>query len=136
MVHVAVIPIIQRNGAVLLHRRQNTGYMDGYWDFAGTGHVEEGESPIYALIRECHEELGILILPHHTQVKHVAYLTQEAYSYIYIEVSAYHGQPQIKEPDKCSELKWFSWADLPDDLLSVHQKVLEQIEQGCSYSEY
>ena len=41
----AVFPILLREGAngqeVLLHLRQNTGYMDGCWDFAGSGHVDE-----------------------------------------------------------------------------------------------
>lgn len=44
----AVFPILLREGAngreVLLHLRQNTGYMDGCWDFAGSGHVDENET--------------------------------------------------------------------------------------------
>ena len=27
-----------------LHRRQNTSYMDGMWDTAASGHVDEGET--------------------------------------------------------------------------------------------
>ena len=46
----AVFPILLREGAngreVLLHLRQNTGYMDGCWDFAGSGHVDENETPV------------------------------------------------------------------------------------------
>lgn len=38
----AVFPIIlRREGGrtqILLHLRQNTGYMDGFWDVAGSGH--------------------------------------------------------------------------------------------------
>ena len=45
----AVFPILLREGAngqeVLLHLRQNTGYMDGCWDFAGSGHVEPPVRP-------------------------------------------------------------------------------------------
>lgn len=43
----AIFPIIMRTKdekkQVLLLRRENTGYMDGLWDFAGSGHVDENE---------------------------------------------------------------------------------------------
>ena len=44
----AVFPILLRDGPagreVLLHLRQNTGYQDGTWDIAGSGHVDAGET--------------------------------------------------------------------------------------------
>ena len=59
----AVFPIIIKdNGTdtqILLHRRQNTGYQDGKWDMAGSGHVDKDETAQAALIRECKEEIGI-----------------------------------------------------------------------------
>jgi len=55
----AVFPVLLKAGGDgLLHRRQNTGYMDGLWDFAGSGHVDGGETA-----RECREELGISVRP-------------------------------------------------------------------------
>ena len=61
----AVFPLLLRehNGKreVLLHRRHNTGYMDGKWDIAGSGHVDEDETARQALARECTEELGIRV---------------------------------------------------------------------------
>lgn len=44
---------------VLLQKRKNTGYMDGYWDFSASGHVENHESMKMATVREAKEELGI-----------------------------------------------------------------------------
>ena len=56
----AVIPMIlqEKDGDVeiLLHRRKNTGYKDGKWDMAGSGHVEENETAKMAVVRECAEE--------------------------------------------------------------------------------
>ncbi|WP_321004600.1 NUDIX domain-containing protein [Eisenbergiella porci] len=34
--------------------------MDGSWDFAGNGQVDENESAKQAVARECQEELGII----------------------------------------------------------------------------
>ena len=40
----AVFPIIiNKQNQILLARRANTGYMDGKWDFAGSGHIDENE---------------------------------------------------------------------------------------------
>ena len=47
-VYSAVFPIIikryEGQMQVLLSMRKNTGYMDGRWDFAGSGHVDKDES--------------------------------------------------------------------------------------------
>lgn len=44
----AVLPVVLRElegrEEVLLLRRANTHYMDGKWDFAGSGHAEAGET--------------------------------------------------------------------------------------------
>jgi len=59
----AIFPIILKKNnedvEILLHRRKNTGYEDGKWDIAGSGHVDKGETAKMAVIRECAEELGI-----------------------------------------------------------------------------
>ena len=73
----AVFPILLREGAngqeVLLHLRQNTGYMDGCWDFAGSGHVDENETARQAVARECLEELGITVNPADMEFVHLCH---------------------------------------------------------------
>lgn len=73
----AVFPIILRDGdtgkQVLLHKRANTGYMDGMWDFAGSGHVDADETTTQALIRECKEEIGITIPPEELSFAHLSH---------------------------------------------------------------
>lgn len=63
-VYSAVFPISTKSYEgqmqVLLSMRKNTGYMDGSWDFAGNGQVDENESAKQAVARECQEELGII----------------------------------------------------------------------------
>jgi 8-oxo-dGTP diphosphatase len=50
-----------RDGRVLAAQRSGGPY-DGRWEFPG-GKVEPGEDELSALVRECHEELGVPIAP-------------------------------------------------------------------------
>jgi len=54
----AVYLILKKDNQILLMRRQGSGYYDG-WYSVPAGHVESGELPIDALLRETKEELGI-----------------------------------------------------------------------------
>ena len=60
---VAVFLVLTRETSkgteILLQRRCNTGYMDGKYDMACSGHLESGESFSMAMVREAKEEIGI-----------------------------------------------------------------------------
>lgn len=47
-------------GAWLMHRRPFQKHHGGLWEFPG-GKVEHAEMPVKTLIRELHEELGIVV---------------------------------------------------------------------------
>lgn len=130
---VSVMPIIVRDGQVLLHRRRNTGYMDGYWDLAGSGHVEARETASQALLRECQEELGICPLaPRFIQVTHKVE-PEVTYIYFYFLVEQFTGTPFIREPEKSAALAWFPLNQLPSQCLPYHVQVLQDL--GPTYRE-
>ncbi len=56
---IAIAIIVDNNGRVLLQLRDNTPGLEGanMWGFFG-GHLEAGETPAEALLRELQEELG------------------------------------------------------------------------------
>lgn len=57
-----VAAVIQKpDGSFLLAQRPEGKVYAGYWEFPG-GKVEAGESPIAALSRELHEELGVEVV--------------------------------------------------------------------------
>jgi 8-oxo-dGTP diphosphatase len=59
---VAACALLDSDGRVLLAQRPEGKSMAGLWEFPG-GKVEPGETPEDTLIRELHEELGIVTNP-------------------------------------------------------------------------
>ncbi len=57
---VAACALIDPDGRVLLAQRPAGKPLAGLWEFPG-GKVEPGENPEASLIRELHEELGIVV---------------------------------------------------------------------------
>lgn len=59
-VHVSGIGFFSNEGEILLHLRDADPGLDqaGKWALIG-GHIEEGETPREALLREVEEELGL-----------------------------------------------------------------------------
>src|ERR1700734_3006177 len=60
LVLVAACALIDADGRVLLAQRPEGKAMAGLWEFPG-GKIEPGERPETSLIRELHEELGIVV---------------------------------------------------------------------------
>lgn len=141
----AIFPIIlnKKDGddsvQVLLHRRKNTGYQDGKWDIAASGHVDQGETAKMAVVRECAEELGIDVQSADLSFVHLSHRVSNSggktYYDIYFVVNKYNGIPKIMEPDKSSELKWFKISELPNEIIDVRKVVLDYYRDKIQYSE-
>lgn len=54
--------LVQVKDAILVQRRANTGYLDGFWALP-SGHVHEGEDAVSAASRELAEETGLIVEP-------------------------------------------------------------------------
>lgn len=134
----AVFPLFFKNNQVLLQKRQNTGYMDGYYDFAASGHVELNESMTEALIREVKEELAVDIPK--DKVEFGTFMHKFEAGVVYynaffvIQGDAYNFK--INEPEKCSELKWADINHLPQNLILDRRLALQNIFEKVPYSEF
>lgn len=139
----AIFPIILQEKddtiQILLHRRKNTGYQDGKWDIAASGHVDEGETAKMAVVRECAEELGIDVKIKDLSFVHLSHRVSNTggrtYYDIYFVVNKYNGIPKVIEPDKCSELRWFKIDDLPNEIIDIRKIVLDNYRNNIQYSE-
>lgn len=100
--------------------RSETGYMDGYWSTAAAGHIEQGESVAEAARREAYEELGVtglklrpLCAMHRCQGE--APVDQRADYFLL--ATEWTGDPVIREPSKCADLRWYRFDELPDPVV-------------------
>ncbi len=116
--------------SVLLLRRANTGYEDGNYSVVA-GHIDGGEAVIQAAIREAREEAGVEIQPDDVQVVGVMHrLSNEERVDFFVEVKRWTGQVRNMEPDKCDDLSWFAWSELPDNLVPYIKRALNNYRAG------
>jgi len=125
-----------KNNQILLLRRISQRWMDGRLQIPG-GHTEPGESPLQAVLREAHEELGVDLRP--ADVRHLATVAVKDGDNEYFALQFQLNAPgdyafRIMEPSKCSELVWADMDALPSDTIELFRDVVESgILRGESY---
>lgn len=135
----AVFAIILKNDHILLQKRKNTGYEDGKYDVAVSGHVEKNESLKETIIRESMEEIGIKVEKDNIDFVTLIHKNDISYDNIYYNVyfiiREFDGIPTIKEPEKNSELKWFNLNKLPLTLIEDRKLAISNYLNESTYSE-
>ena len=136
---IAVFLVLTReteNGIeILLQERCNTGYMDGKYDMACSGHVERGESLSQAVVRESYEELGIQIDEQDLELVTLLHPYKEDYLNIFFKAYKYIGTPNVIESNKCDDLRWFNINDLPENIIPSVGKVIECMKNSIIYDD-
>lgn len=131
-VHLALL----NHNRILFGRRQNTGYEDGAYHLP-SGHLEAGESAVAALIRESKEEIGITIRPEAVEFAHVTHNSSSGgRAAFFFTVREWDGDPENREPEKCSELAWFPLDALPNHMIAYCRTAMEHITSGQPFSIY
>ncbi|GAA2800906.1 hypothetical protein GCM10010452_31790 [Crossiella cryophila] len=59
---IVVAAAVVREGKLLVQQRSYPMSLAGKWELPG-GRVEPGETEVEALVRECHEEMGVVVRP-------------------------------------------------------------------------
>ena len=130
--------ILGKDGKILLGLRKNTGYYDGWWTVP-SGHVETGELPIGALIRETKEEIGISIYSKDIKLVHTMYRAKHdetgPRSDYFFAVSKWSGDIENMEQQKCVKLEWFPMDNLPEKTVHFVEQGIECYRKGINYSE-
>ncbi|MEV2274131.1 (deoxy)nucleoside triphosphate pyrophosphohydrolase [Nocardiopsis sp. NPDC049922] len=110
---IVVGAAIIRDGRVLAAQRAEPAALRGRWEFPG-GKVDDGESAVEALTRECREELGVTVRPLHPIGSDAPFpapsaaRARDAVLRLW-RVELVEGEP---EPLEHLSLRWLSAADL------------------------
>ena len=136
---VAVHLFLLRENEVLLLRRHNTGYEDGNYSVIA-GHLDGGEPATFAMAREAAEEAGIAVAREDLRFVHVMHRREAGGADeridLFFAATAWRGAPAIREPDKCSELRWSSLDDLPDNVVPYVRAALDHYRHTRPYAEF
>ena len=137
----AAYVVLLREGKILLQRRFNTGYMDGYYSVPA-GHVDKGETFTQCAVREAKEEIGAELNLQDLKLAHIMHRFsggewgELGYRIdLFFTVEKWQGNIEIKEPEKCDDLKWFDLANLPENIIPYVATALENIKNKIIYSE-
>lgn len=132
LIPAAHVLFIRANRDILLIRRYNTGFADGLYGLPA-GHVEPGELPVAAAVREAMEEVGVTIAADCLEIAHVT-ATPERVSFFF-HARQWTGEPENREPGKCDDIGWFALDALPDNIVPYVGATIRRIRAGERYSE-
>lgn len=107
-VAIAVAALVRDQRVLLGHRHPGRRWYPDCWDLVG-GHIEAGESPEEALIRECAEELGISVLA--LRPIPMAF-TDPGIEMHAFAVERWAGEPVNAAPEEHDQIGWFDAAEL------------------------
>jgi len=127
----AVLIIVLKDNQVLLQKRKNTGWMDGWYDVP-SGHVERGETILNAAVREVDEETGLKAAPDDLELIHISQAdTDKVYTYFIFKVRRWEGRPNLREPDMAEELGFHPLNHLPDKIPPYTKSGLDNLNSSA-----
>jgi 8-oxo-dGTP diphosphatase len=121
---VGVGVCIFKENQVLMGLRKNA-HGAQTWAFPG-GHLEFGETVQECARREVREETGLelgLVKP--GPYSQDIFIAENKHYITLIMIGEYiGGEPQILEPHKCQEWRWFDWGKWPENLFLTNQNLI------------
>ncbi len=136
--------IFREEDKILLLRRANTGYLDGFYTMP-CGHIggsneKGGESAITAAVREAKEEVGADIDPQDLHLVHTLHRysddpTPHERIDLFFEATKWSGELHNAEPQKCDEVRWTDLSDLPEKMTPEARQALIMINKSIPYSD-
>ena len=126
-----------KDNNILLQRRFNTGFMDGFYGVPA-GHLDGNETAREGAAREFREEIGIEVQPEDLKVVHTMHrkaISDERIDF-FMTTERYLGNVENKEPHKCDDLSWFPVDNLPENTIDYVRVAIGAFLRNEPYSEF
>jgi len=127
---------LEKNGKILLLKQTNKN--GGSHTMIG-GKIDADEMAVTALIRECYEETGIVLMEKKVKLIHVANRARKMSNnelILVFRAKKWKGVPEPKETKKFKDVVWLDPGDLPKSTLPFVRHLIKQYLKGKFYSEY
>ena len=137
---VASYVIFEKGGHILLLKRENTGYFDGFYSLPA-GHLDGNETAKEAAVREVKEEVGLNIKPKDLVLVHTSHrkspipVDHERID-LFFKIAKWNGEPSNNEPHKHAEIKWFPLSGLPKKMVPEVKQAITKAYKGEIYGDF
>lgn len=141
--HFKIIPAVYalfvKDSQILLSRRFQTGWQDGNYSLPA-GHIDGGETLRQAMAREALEEVGVrvglddldfAVIIH----RNTGDLANERIDFFFL-VEKWQGEIKNAEPAKCDDLAWFSFDNLPKNMVPGIREAINCYRNKINYYEF
>ena len=105
---IAVAALVRDGRVLMVHRHPDRRWYPDCWDLVG-GHIEPGESPERAVIRECLDEVNIRVVELRPMPMTITDSALEIHAFV---VDRWDGEPVNAAPDEHDGLGWFGPTEL------------------------
>ncbi|MCX6757712.1 MAG: NUDIX domain-containing protein [Candidatus Nomurabacteria bacterium] len=132
-INIGINIIIVRDNKLLLGKRKGA-FGAGDWGLPG-GHLEQNEKLQDAAARELFEETGMkadkFIFENLVNQPRI----ENHYMQIGFIAEGVKGEPQLLEPDRCEEWRWFDLENLPENVFRSHRDQINLFKKRENFTE-
>jgi 8-oxo-dGTP pyrophosphatase MutT (NUDIX family) len=136
---VSVFVIVRSADQVLLLRRANTGWKDGFFSLPAGRH-DGAETLAAAAVRELREETSLHAEEHDMELVHLLHCNSGdsggEWLGAFFEAKKWSGEPRLVENEKHDLLDWHSIGDLPSNTIPYTRQGIEFGLKQIPFSAY
>lgn len=133
---VTVHLLFIRGDQILVARRANTGYRDGEYSVPA-GHLDGGETVRAAAAREAEEEVGVRIEAGDIRFSSVMHRVEgDERVDFFVQILNWQGDIVNAEPDKCDDLRWVDFEELPANTIPYVRRAIVNHLDGVAFDEF
>ena len=106
--------LVKREGdaTYILFQKRAAGVQNGgFYDSSAGGHIDVGEDPLTAALRETQEEIGLTLKPEDLKLV-CSYTTDKKFIHVYLADRTGHDDQLTLEKDEVESVEWVALADL------------------------